>query len=57
MKIPLPLPSIPPITVSSSDMPSSQDPRQGFMLGTSGLHRRTRVFSALCQKALDRQWS
>src|SRR5205807_706783 len=57
MKMPMAIPSIPPSALAPSDMPSSQDPKSAFMLGPSGLHRRTRDFSALCQKALDRERS
>src|SRR5437660_10283261 len=51
------IPSIPPTAPAPSDMPSSQDPKPVFMSGTPGLHRGTCDFSALCQKAVDRQWS
>src|SRR5258705_2681764 len=57
MKMPMAIPSIPPSAFVPSDMPSSQDPKSAFMLGPSGLHRRPRDFSALCQKAFDRQRS
>jgi hypothetical protein len=57
MKMLLAIPSIPPNALAPSDMPSSQDPKPVFMSGTPGLHRGTRDFSALCQKAVDRQWS
>ena len=43
--------------LTPSEMPNSQDPKPVFMSGTPGLHRGTRDFSALCQKAVDGQWS
>src|SRR6516164_10120792 len=57
MKMPMAIPSIPPSSLAPSDMLSSQDPKPAFMLGPSALNRRTHDFSALCQKAVDRQWS
>src|SRR3974390_863527 len=54
--MPIAIPSIPP-NAPTLDMPSSQDPKPAFMLGTFGLHRRTRRFAALRQKAVDRQRS
>src|SRR5215472_12810554 len=57
MKMPMAIPSIPLSSLAPSDMPGSQAPRPALMLGSSRLHRRTRDCSALCQKAVDRQWS
>src|SRR5262249_56766985 len=57
MKMLLAIPSMPPNALAPSDMASSQDPKPASMSGAPGLHRSTCDFSALCQKAVDRQWS